>query len=713
MNSFLILVAVIAIISFGYMLFNFFKVKKLEEGPPNMQEIASAIRVGANTFLFEEYKVLVVTVGIVTVVLAVFIQLPSAVAFIIGMIMSSIPSFIGMRAGTYGNVRTTNVARVSEEIGATYNVAFRGGSVMGTSVGSSGLIGFVIVLTLFQTQINNLNSIINWCGINYVPLIMTISSYSLGCSIVALFNRVGGGIFTKAADVGADTVGKTELNLPEDDPRNPAVIADNTGDLVGDIAGLGADLNESYVGAMSSAVMFIIALWGRFQRFGYSFPESLFTKLFYYPIVFCALGLLSCILGLIYIFNKKASSNPRWDLNAATWMSAGITALLNLIMTLILFNKENLGDLPFRFGAISPFASAVFGMIAGILIGELTEYYTSDQYRPTQEIAEAAKHGPAENILKGLSVGMISCGPISTVIILALLAAYLISGEYGIAMAAVGMLSFVAITVSVDSYGPISDNAGGIAEMAGLSKNVRAITDKLDSIGNTTAAMGKGFAIGSAAFATTAMLTSYVLSYSTEENILLNIINPLAFGGALFGGCISFYFSGLLTKSVSNTADKMVDEIRRQFNEIAGLREGTVKPDYKQCVAIATRGALSEMRKPALIALLVPVISGFCFGPDFVAGILVGSTITSVMLAIFTGNCGGAWDNAKKMIEEAGLKGSLEHIAATIGDTVGDPLKDTVGPSLDILMKIMAVTAIIMVSIYGKYNLVVYLSQFI
>ena len=704
--SFYAIVFFISILGMSYAVFNYYRVKNLKEGTEEMSEIAAAIRQGANTFLFKEYKVLIIVILIVAAVLAIFIEYSAGIAFIIGTLMSGLTGFVGMKCSTYANVRVANTARETKDIGKTLKVALRGGSVMGLPVSSLALIGLGFVFIFFQDQLYNLGTVHNWCGIEFEPFSMTISSYALGCSIIAMFNRVGGGIYTKAADMGADLVGKTEENIPEDDYRNPAVIADCVGDNVGDTAGLGSDLLESYMGAIASSIVLVIYLFNRFNVKELEFSESLFRKLYMYPILFAAFGLLSCMIGLVYIFIKQDGSDPHQELNIATWTSAGLTAIFNFTMTLILFRGESFGDLPFKFGEMSVFFSALLGIISGILIGGIAEYYTSYDHKPTKKIAKFSKEGPAITITEGLSVGMKSTLLSVVILGIALMAAHFSAGIYGVAMAAVGMLSFVSITVSVDTYGPISDNAGGIAEMCHLGDDVRSITDKLDSVGNTTAAIGKGFAIGSAAFAAVSLMISYLYAFAPiESDVTLDLMNPQILAGTLIGAAMAYYFSGLLIEAVSNSAQKMVDEVRRQFRKIKGLREGKAKPDYRNCVGIATEGALAEMKAPALISILVPVVSGFFMGPNFVAGILIGATVSSIMLAIFCGNSGGAWDNSKKYIESLGKKGSPEHIAAVVGDTVGDPLKDTVGPSLDILIKIMSTVSLIMVSIYSKFNL--------
>ena len=712
MKLMMFLVALIAVAGGVYAAYSFLKVKVLPEGSEKMSEIAKAIRVGANTFLFNEYKVLIPVIVILAILFGIFVSTSSAVAFLIGFTMSGLAGFVGMRMATYANVRVANMARRTKKIGPTLKVALRGGSVMGLCVSSFALIGLVIVFMLYNDQLNQLEGVRNWCGISFVPFSMTLTSYALGCSIVAMFNRVGGGIYTKAADMGADLVGKTEENIPEDDHRNPAVVADCVGDNVGDTAGLGSDLLESYIGAIVSCIVLVFHLFITYQAKEMAFSQELMEKLFCYPLIFAAGGLLSCMLGLIFFFKQKGVTDPHKEMNKATLISAGLTGILSLAFGIGLFAFEPLGDLPFKFGFISPWVSAAVGIACGIVIGKISEYYTSYDYKPTQKLAESCKNSAAITITEGLSIGMKST--LLTVLVLgaSLLIAYLSAGTYGVAMAAVGMLSFVAITVSVDTYGPISDNAGGIAEMTNLGEDVRNITDKLDAVGNTTAAIGKGFAIGSAAFATVSLMISYLYTFTpVTSEVKLDFMDPITLVGTLVGAAMTFYFSGLLIEAVSNSAQKMVEEVRRQFRTIVGLKEGTAKPDYKNCVGIATQGALSEMKLPALISVAVPIVSGFIFGPNFVAGILVGATIAAIMLAVFCGNSGGAWDNAKKYIESLGKKGTPEHHAAVVGDTVGDPLKDTVGPSLDILIKIMSTVSIIFVCIYSEYNLLDWISS--
>ena len=510
--------------------------------------------------------------------------------------------------------------------------------------------------------------------------------------------------------MGADLVGKTEEDIPEDDPRNPATIADNVGDNVGDIGGTGSDLLESNVGGIVSAMLIgIYACINMWITSGQVNTDAI-KIMCMYPLGVASLGLIACVISLFFVLRRNMSSNPHKDLNRATFMSATLTAGFTAVYTYYMFVSADCTALGFKFGVMSPGLSAVIGVVSGILIGRISEYYTSYDYAPTRQIAFASREGAGINITEGISVGMKSCLITFVVLAIAFMTAEMCADIYGVAISAVGMLSFVATTVSVDAYGPISDNAGGIAEMAHLHPQVREITDKLDSVGNTTAAMGKGFAIGSAAFAALSLMVCYMYSYKPlGESISINVLNPMVIVGILLGTALPFYFSGMLIKSVSVAAGGMVDEVRRQFREIVGLREGKVKPDYKRCIEISSSAALREMKAPALLAVLVPVGSGFLFGPDFVAGLLIGAIVSAIALAIFSSNTGGAWDNAKKFIEAGGVegewKGSLAHHAAVVGDTVGDPFKDTSGPSLNILVKIMSTISLIMVCIFAQMHL--------
>ena len=717
MEALLILVIVAALLALGYAAFNFIGVKNLDEGTDRMKETAAAIRVGANAFITYEYKIIAVVVVIIAIAFAAIFTVQygefswePSVCFMIGVIMSASAGWVGMKIATYANVRVSNTARNTKNIGSTLKVALKGGSVMGLCVGGFALLGLFLVYIIFGFGLNMLD-IEALRGAHVFT--QCLSCYALGCSIVAMFNRVGGGIYTKAADMGADLVGKTEAHIPEDDPRNPATIADNVGDNVGDVAGLGSDLLESFVGAISSAIILAVSLYLSNVANNLEVSDEMLSKMMYFPLVFAAIGLIASILGIAYVLLKNGSDNPHRDLNISTWSAAGITIIGGFVATYLLFNGENADILKvagFNIGFISPWIAASLGVVSGVIIGGIAEYYTSYDYKPTQTIAQASKEGAALTITQGLSVGMKSCMYPLIVLGITTYVSYAVSGMFGIAMAAVGMLSFVSATVSVDTYGPISDNAGGIAEMSELEPEVREITDKLDSVGNTTAAIGKGFAIGSASLAALSLMVSFLYAFQPEGSSLdLNFTNPLILAGALVGGALPYLFSGMLIEAVANAARKMVEEVRRQFRDIPGILEGKAKPDYKTCIEISSQGALKEMRMPAIISIIFPVIAGFLFGPYFVGGLLIGATLSAIMLAIFTGNAGGAWDNGKKYIESGAIegqgKGSPAHDAAVVGDTVGDPLKDTVGPSLDILIKIMSTVSLVAAVMFYNYNL--------
>ncbi|MGN0316381.1 MAG: sodium-translocating pyrophosphatase [Lachnospira sp.] len=716
MEVLLVLVIVAALLALGYAAFNFVGVKKMDEGTERMSEIAEAIRVGANAFIRYEYKIIAVVALIVAVAFGVIFSIEGgsicwepSVCFIIGVVMSASAGWVGMKIATYANVRVSNRARETKSIGKTLKVALKGGSVMGLCVGGFALLGLFLVYVIFGLGLGLLTEAKLLDG--GALFTQCLSCYALGCSIVAMFNRVGGGIYTKAADMGADLVGKTEAHIPEDDPRNPATIADNVGDNVGDVAGLGSDLLESFVGAISSGIILAVSLVLHLECKS-DIPYEQLMKMMYFPLVFAAVGLIASILGIAFVLIKKDSENPKRDLDISTWAAAAITIIGGFVAAYFLFNGEAtdvLKNMGFAIGYVSPWLAASIGVVSGVVIGMLAEYYTSYDYKPTQMISQASKEGPALTITQGLAVGMKSCMYPLIVLGIATYASYAVSGLFGIAMAAVGMLSFVSATVSVDTYGPISDNAGGIAEMSELDPEVRQITDKLDSVGNTTAAVGKGFAIGSASLAALSLMVSFLYAFQDGSELVLNFTDPLILAGALVGAALPFLFSGMLIEAVAKAARKMVEEVRRQFKEIPGILEGKAKPDYKTCIEISSQGAIKEMKVPAILAILFPLVSGFLFGPYFVGGLLIGATLSAIMLAIFTGNAGGAWDNGKKYIEAGGVegqgKGSPAHDAAVVGDTVGDPLKDTVGPSLDILIKIMSTVSLVAAVLFSKYNL--------
>lgn len=721
MNNFLMLIVLFAVIlAIAFAVLNFYLVKKMKEGNERMQEIAAAIREGANAFIKYEYKIVAIIGSAIAVLLGVVISWETGIAFAIGAVMSATAGLIGMKIATYANVRVANEANNTRNTGKTLKVAFRGGSVMGLCVAGFALLGILIVYLIFGLGEGMLSVTDGVVKTNVNPitgqkytLSLILSGYALGCSIIAMFNRVGGGIYTKAADMGADLVGKTEAHIPEDDPRNPATIADNVGDNVGDVAGLGADLLESYVGAIMSCAILAIE---QFTHNAFS-STSLYAKMIAFPILFAGIGLISCVLGIAFpLVKKKLSEDPHLELNLATWISAALAIVFGFVLCFFLFKGESAQQLKsagFKLGKITPWVAAAIGIAVGIIIGMISEYYTSYDFKPTRKISQASKEGPALTITQGMATGMISCMLPVVCLGAAIFACYALGGMYGVGCGAMGMLCFVATTVSVDTYGPISDNAGGIAEMSGLDKEVRTITDKLDSVGNTTAAIGKGFAIGSAALATVSMMSSYL--YSFMDNLLLNIVSRDVLVGAIVGAALPYLFSGMLINSVAKAARSMVTEVRRQFKEIPGILDGTARPDYKTCITISSQGALKEMIAPAIVAIAFPVVCGFLFGAYFVGGILIGATLSAIMLAIYTGNAGGAWDNAKKYIEAGGVegagKGTPAHDAAIVGDTVGDPLKDTVGPSLDILIKIMSTISLVCVAVFADFNLVSFITK--
>ena len=633
------------------------KVGKQDAGTDRMKEIAAFIHEGARAFLTAEYKILVVFVAVLFVLIGIGIgNWVTAVCFLAGALFSTAAGYIGMNVATKANVRTAAAAKDSG-MNKALSIAFSGGAVMGMCVVGFGLFGAGVVYILTKNP-------------------DVLSGFSLGASSIALFARVGGGIYTKAADVGADLVGKVEAGIPEDDPRNPAVIADNVGDNVGDVAGMGADLFESYVDSLVSAITLGVV---------YAKESGAI-----FPLVIAALGVLASVIGCFFVKGDENSS-PHKALKYGSYSAAIVVMIGSLILSKMFFNgfKEAI--------------AIIFGLVVGLLIGVITEIYTSGDYRFVKKIAQQSETGPATTVISGIAVGMQSTAVPIILIAIGIIGAYSFSGLYGIALAAVGMLSTTGITVAVDAYGPIADNAGGIAEMSGLPSEVRNITDKLDAVGNTTAAMGKGFAIGSAALTALALFVSYAQAVGLfEEGI--NLLDYKVIVGMFVGGMLPFLFSAFTMDSVSKAAYKMIEEVRRQFKTIPGILEGKGKPDYKSCVAISTQAALKEMLLPGVMAVLAPVFIGVVLGPDALGGLLGGALVTGVMLAIFMSNSGGAWDNAKKYIEDGhhGGKGSEAHRAAVVGDTVGDPFKDTSGPSINILIKLMTIVSLVFAPLFLK-----------
>lgn len=651
------------------------RINKKDAGTERMKEIAASINEGAKAFLFSEYKILVVFVAVVFAVITVVgivtgndtLNWKTALAFLCGAVLSTIAGYCGMSVATKANVRTANAAR-KKGLNGALSVAFSGGAVMGMCVSGLGLLGVCLIYAF--TGDDNI-----------------LFGFSLGASSIALFARVGGGIYTKAADVGADLVGKVEAGIPEDDPRNPATIADNVGDNVGDVAGMGADLFESYAGSLISAISLGVI----------AFSGSSSWKYAVFPCLLSAIGLISSIIGTFFVRGKDGK-NPQKALNTGSYIASALVIIASILLSYFM-----LGSFKFAIAIIA-------GLIVGLLIGTITEMYTSEKYPFVKKIAKQSETGSATTIISGIAVGMQSTLIPIILIGVGIFVAYFVtngtgvagtSGIYGIALAAVGMLSTTGITVAVDAYGPIADNAGGIAEMSDLPEEVRDITDSLDAVGNTTAAIGKGFAIGSAA------LTALALFFTFAQKVgvtAINIMNYKVVIGLLIGGMLPFLFSSLTMDSVSKAAQKMIEEVRRQFKTIPGILEGKSKPDYKNCVAISTTASLHQMILPGVLAVISPIIVGVLLGSESLGGMLAGSLTTGVLLAIFMSNSGGAWDNAKKYIEGGhhGGKGSPSHKAAVVGDTVGDPFKDTSGPSINILIKLMTIVSLVFAPIFGS-----------
>ncbi|HQF57367.1 MAG TPA: sodium-translocating pyrophosphatase [Candidatus Magasanikbacteria bacterium] len=671
MNSYLVLTITASLASLVAALIFSFLIKKKEEGTDKMKEIAHSIYEGAMAFLKREYKVISIFIVVLAVVLFLFLDnkdtsahegLLTAISFIYGALSSLLAGYFGMKIATRANVRTANSARNS--LAEALTVAFRSGAVMGLTVVGLGLLGISILFLVFFV----------WMKIPVDVVLNVVTGFSLGASSIALFARVGGGIYTKAADVGADLVGKVESGIPEDDPRNPATIADNVGDNVGDVAGMGADLFESYVGSIISAMILGAVAFG--------------LNGVYLPLLLSAVGIICSIIGTFLVkVNKKGHIHTA--LKSGLWGASFLVIIAGFFLTKAILPENYVGV----------FVAMIIGLIVGVLIGLVTEYYTSFDYKPVQKLADSSETGAATTIIQGLALGYKSTVIPVILIAIGIFGAYHFAGLYGIAIAAVGMLSTLGISLAIDAYGPVADNAGGIAEMSGLGPEIRQVTDALDSAGNTTAAIGKGFAIGSAALTALALFSAYSVAANIE---VIDLKLPVVIIGLFIGTMLPFLFSAMTMSAVGRAAFQMIEEVRRQFKEIPGLMEGTAKGDTKKCVDISTKAAINEMILPGLMAVAVPLLVGFIFGSDALGGLLAGSLVSGVLLAISMANSGGAWDNAKKYIESGkhGGKGSEAHKAAVVGDTVGDPFKDTSGPSINILIKLMATVSLIFASLF-------------
>ena len=696
----------VCLIAVLFVIYNYIKIKRMDEGTDRMVKMSGIIREGANVFILKEFKTIGIVVAILAVLFSLFIESFAGLTYLFGAAMSSIVCIVGMKSATYANVRTANKARTSLSIGETVKVALSGGSISGLAVQACGLLGIVLIVLISgigtsDQAVSTLTGVklFNGCGI--IPIdalltntsIMRITTYSLGCSTVAMFNRVAGGNYTKAADISADILGKIRNDLPEDDSRVPNVIADFIGDNVNDIAGNCSDLLESFVATIAASLVIAVTLLEKAAIDPTNFLDSkFFDNAYIFPLVMAGGGLLGCVLGILIVTVRKMGNNPSKELNLATYISAGITLVVCGVLSYVAFKGANYELLGWKIGWASPFVSACLGIVSGVAIGLITEYYTSADYKPTKTIAEYATEGEAFVVTKGDAVGSRSCLFPILIIGISLVVSGILCGTYGIAIASLGMLSFVGTTVSIDAFGPIADNAGGLAESCHLDPEVREITDKLDSVGNTTAAIGKGFAIGSAAFATVSLICAFVGHFPDAPKV----DNFLIIAGAIIGGGLIEFFCALLTDNTIKSAKELADVGDRQLSQ-PGVLTGEVDPDYNELVSLATSSALKRMLLPSIIALAVPFIAGAIFGTELVLGVLLGATIVAIPRAIFMGNSGGAFDNAKKYIESGAIaghgKGTAAHKAAVTGDTIGDTRKDVVGVALDIFIKMMSTVA--------------------